>query len=123
MANYEKELRMGIDIKKKKDGENNRVYSKNEKSAKGSRSSVKKSTERDKATNKQRREEDRKMESKRQGNAEYERSSIQREASKKLVDRYVDPYTIEKIVSTNAVRLQLPTSMRIHLVMNVSQIV
>jgi len=52
MANYEKELRMGIDIKKKKDGENNRVYSKNEKSAKKSRSSVKKSTERDKATNK-----------------------------------------------------------------------
>ena len=30
---------------------------------------------------------------------------------------------IEKVVSTNIVKLQLPTSMRIHLVVNVSQIV
>ena len=42
---------------------------------------------------------------------------------RKLVDQYVGPYTIEEIVSTNVVRLQLPTSMRIHLVVNVSQIV
>jgi len=33
------------------------------------------------------------------------------------------PYFINKIVSTNTVKLQLPTSMRIHLVMNISQIV
>jgi len=42
---------------------------------------------------------------------------------KKLVKRYVGPYEIEKIVSTNVVKLQLPSSMRIHLVVNVSQIV
>jgi len=42
---------------------------------------------------------------------------------RKLVDRYVGPYTIEEVVSTNVVKLQLPTSMRIHLVVNVSQIV
>ena len=42
---------------------------------------------------------------------------------KKLVDRYVGPYTIEKVVSTNTVKLQLPISMRIYLVVNVSQIV
>ena len=41
---------------------------------------------------------------------------------RKLVDQYVGPYTIEKVVSTNAVKLQLPTSMRIHLVVNVSRI-
>ena len=29
---------------------------------------------------------------------------------------------IEEVVSTNAVKLQLPTSMRIHLVANISQI-
>jgi len=39
---------------------------------------------------------------------------------RKLVDQYIGPYTIEEIVSTNAVKLQLPTSMRIHLVVNVS---
>ena len=43
--------------------------------------------------------------------------------ARKLVDQYVGPYTIEEVVSTNAVKLQLPTSMRIHLVVNVSRIV
>jgi len=42
---------------------------------------------------------------------------------KKLVDRNVGPYTIEEVVSTNTVKLCLPTSMRIHLVVNVSRIV
>jgi len=42
--------------------------------------------------------------------------------SKKLTERYVGPYVIEKIVSSNAVKLRLPSSMRIHLVVNVSQI-
>jgi len=42
---------------------------------------------------------------------------------KKLVERYVGPYTIEEVVFTNVVKLQLPTSMRIHLVVNISQIV
>ena len=42
---------------------------------------------------------------------------------KKLVDQYMGPYFINKIVSTNTVKLQLPTSIRIHLVMNISQIV
>ena len=39
---------------------------------------------------------------------------------KKLVDWYVGPYTIDEVVSTNVVKLQLPTLMRIHLVVNVS---
>jgi len=42
---------------------------------------------------------------------------------KKLVDQYVSSYFIEKVVSTNAVKLQLSTSMKIHPVMNISQIV
>jgi len=32
-------------------------------------------------------------------------------------------YIIEEIISTIAVKLKLPTTMRIHLVMNVSQVV
>ena len=43
--------------------------------------------------------------------------------SKKLTERYVGPYAIEKVVSSNAVKLRLPSLMRIHLVVNVSQIV
>ena len=42
---------------------------------------------------------------------------------RKLVDQYVGPYIIEEMVSTNTVKLQLPTLIRIHPVVNVSQIV
>ena len=42
---------------------------------------------------------------------------------KKLVDQYAGPYIIDEVVSTNTVKLQLPTSMRIHLVVNISQVV
>ncbi len=40
---------------------------------------------------------------------------------KKLVDQYIGPFN--KIVSINVVKLQLPTLMRIHLVVNFSQVV
>ena len=43
--------------------------------------------------------------------------------AKKLVDWYVDLYIINKVISTNAVKLRLPTSMRIHPVVNVSWVV
>ena len=44
-------------------------------------------------------------------------------STKKLMERYMRPYAIEEIVSLNVVKLRLPSSMRIHLVVNVSQIV
>jgi len=43
--------------------------------------------------------------------------------TKKLMERYVGPYMIEEVVSSNAVKLRLLSSMRIHLVVNISQIV
>ncbi len=43
--------------------------------------------------------------------------------TKKLMERYIGPYIIEEVVSSNAVKLRLPSSMRIHPVVNVSQIV
>ena len=39
---------------------------------------------------------------------------------RKLIERYVGPYTIEEVVSSNAVKLWLPTSIRIYLVVNIS---
>jgi len=39
------------------------------------------------------------------------------------MEKYVGPYMIEEIVSSNVVKLQLPSLMRIHPVVNVSQIV
>ena len=43
--------------------------------------------------------------------------------AKKLVDRYMGLYIIDEMVSTNAVKLQLLTLMRIYLVVNISQVV
>jgi len=42
--------------------------------------------------------------------------------ARKLVDQdqYVGPYIIDKVVSTNAIKLQFPTSMRIYPVVNIS---
>ena len=42
---------------------------------------------------------------------------------RKLTERYMGPYTIEEVVSSNTVKLRLPTLIRIHPVVNVSQIV
>ena len=42
---------------------------------------------------------------------------------KKLTERDVEPYVIEKVVLSNVVKLWLPISMRIHPVVNISQIV
>ena len=42
---------------------------------------------------------------------------------RKLTERYVGLYEIEEVVSSNTVKLQLPTLMRIYPVVNISQIV
>ena len=42
---------------------------------------------------------------------------------KKLVDQYVSLYIINKVISTNMAKLQLPTLMRTHPVANVSWVV
>ena len=41
---------------------------------------------------------------------------------KKLTERHVEPYKIEKVVLKNIVKLKLPASIRIYLVVNVSRI-
>jgi len=42
--------------------------------------------------------------------------------TKKLTERFVGPYKVQKIVSSNAVKLELPSTVKIHLVVNVSRI-
>jgi len=43
--------------------------------------------------------------------------------AKKLIERYVKPYEIEKVISKNAVKLKLLGSIRIYLVVNISRMV
>jgi len=42
--------------------------------------------------------------------------------TEKLTEKFVGPYKIKKIVSSNAVELELPSTVKIHPVVNVSRI-
>jgi len=42
--------------------------------------------------------------------------------SKKLTERFVGPYKVKGIVSSNAIELELPNSIKIHPVVNVSRV-
>ena len=39
-----------------------------------------------------------------------------------MIERFVDPYKIKKIISSNAVELELPSTVKIHSVVNISRI-
>ena len=43
--------------------------------------------------------------------------------TKKLIEKYIGPYKIKKIISENVVELKFPVSLRIYLVVNVNRIV
>jgi len=48
---------------------------------------------------------------------------LMKRAMKKLIEKYIGPYMVKKIISENAVELELLVSLRIHLVVNVKRIV
>jgi len=39
-----------------------------------------------------------------------------------LIERFVGPYRIKKIISSNAVELKLPSTVKIHSIVNISRI-
>jgi len=45
-----------------------------------------------------------------------------RRRTEKLTERFVGPYKVRKIISSNMVKLKLPSTVKIHLVVNVSRI-
>jgi len=45
-----------------------------------------------------------------------------RRKTEKLTERFIGLYKIKKIISSNAVELELPSTVKIHLVINVSRI-
>ena len=48
---------------------------------------------------------------------------LMKRMTKKLMEKFIGPYVVKKIVSENVVELELPASLRIHLVVNVRRIV
>jgi len=47
---------------------------------------------------------------------------MQRRYSEKLTEQFVGPYKVKRIISTNAIELELPSTIKIHPVVNVSRV-
>jgi len=124
MANYGRELRMGGDIRKKGKVESATEFAERMKKV---------HEEAEAALRKTQEEMKRYADRGRKETEEWRKGDwvllstkdlvFKERLSKKLTERYVGLYVIEEVVSSNAVKLRLPSSMRIHLVVNVSRIV
>ena len=117
MANYGKKLRMEGDIRRKGKVERmKKVHEEAETALKKTQEEMKRYADRSRKETEKWEKGDRVLLSTKD-------LVFKERPTKKLIERYVGLYTIEEVVSSNAVKLQLPSSMRIHLVVNVSQIV
>jgi len=124
MANYGKELRMGGDIRKKGKVESatefaermKKVHEEAEAALRKMQEEMKRYADRGRKEMEEWRKEDRVLLSTKD-------LVFKERPSKKLMEWYVGPYTIEEVISSNAVKLRLPSSMRIHPVVNISRIV
>jgi len=124
MANYGKELRMGGDIRKKEKVESatefvermKKIHEEAEAALRKTQEEMKRYADRGRKETEMWKKGDQVLLSTKD-------LVFKERPSKKLMERYVGPYAIEEVVSSNAVKLRLPSSMRIHPVVNVSRIV
>jgi len=124
MANYGRELRMEEDIRKKEKVESatefvekmKKVHEEAGAALKKMQEEMKKYMDRSRKETEDWKKEDRVLLSTKD-------LVFKERPVRKLTERYMGPYAIEEVVSLNAVKLWLPTSMRIHLIVNISQIV
>ena len=124
MANYGKELRMGGDIRKKGKVESATEFvEKMKKVQEEAGAALQKTQEEMKMYADRSRKETEKWKKGDRILLSTKDLVFKERPTKKLMERYVGLYVIEEVVSTNAVKLRLLSSMRIHLVVNVSRIV
>ena len=124
MANYGRELRMGGDIRKKGKVKSamefvermKKVHKKAEAALKKMQEEMKRYVDRSRKETENWKKGDRVLLSTKD-------LVFKERPMKKLIERYVGPYAIEEVVLSNVVKLRLPSLMRIHPVVNVSQIV
>jgi len=124
--NYGKEPRMGFDIRKK---------GKNEKTKEFVREMKEKYKEARVALVKSQKEMKRQADRSRKEVEEYRVGNkilistkdflmeLMKRATKKLMEKFIGSYVVRRIVSKNAVKLELLASLRIHLVVNMRKIV
>ena len=125
-VNYGREPRMGFDIRKKR---------KNEKAEEFAKEMKKRHEEARAALVKAQEEMKRQADRNRKEAEEYRVGDkvlistkdfsieLMKRATKKLTEKFIGPYMVKKIVSENAVKLELPVSLQIYLVVNVRRIV
>ena len=125
-VNYGRELRMGFDIRKK---------GKNEKAEEFVRKIKKRHEEARAALVKSQEEMKRQADRSRKEVEEYRVGDkvlistkdflmeLMKRVTKKLMENFIGPYVVKKIVSENSVELELLTSLRIHPVVNMRRIV
>ena len=124
MANYRRKLRMGGDIRKREKVEKaiefvermKKVQEEAEAALKKAQEDMKRQTDKRRKKSEDWKKGDRVLLSTK--NLVFKERPV-----RKLVERYIGPYRIEEVVLINTVKLQLPISMRIYLVVNISQIV
>ena len=124
MANYGKELKMGGDIRKKGKVENatefiermKKVHEKAEAALRKTQEEMKRYVDRGRKETEVWKKGDQVLLSTKD-------LVFKERPTKKLMERYMRSYVIEKIVSLNVVKLRLPSLIRIHPVVNVSRIV
>ena len=124
MANYGKEVRMGGDIRKKGKVESatefvermKKVHEEVEVALKKTQEEMKRYVDRSRKETEKWKRGDRVLLSTKD-------LVFKERPVNKLMERYIGLYAIEEVVSSNAVKLRLPNSMRIHPVVNVSRIV
>ena len=125
-VNYGRELMMGFDIRKK---------GKNKKAEEFVREIKERYEEARAALVKSQEEMKRQVDKNRKETEEYKvgdkvlistkdfSKKLMKRATKKLMEKFIGPYVVKKIVLENVVELELPALLRIHLVVNVRRIV
>ena len=124
MANYGREMRMVVDIRRKQKIKKAMEFTKRiNKSQEEARAALGNAQKKMKWQADRGRKE---VEEQKKGNKMILSTKdlmFKERLTKKLVDQYASLYIIDRVVSTNAIKLQVPTLMRIHLVVNISQVV
>jgi len=124
MANYDRELKMGADIRKKEKVEKVTEFAERMKKKQEEAEAVLQKVQEE--IKQQADKEKNKTEEWKKGNRiilSMKNLVFREKLARNLVNKYIGLYFINKVVFTNAVKLQLLTLIRIYSVVNISQIV
>ena len=125
-VNYGREPRIGFDIRKKGKNEKAEEFAKEmkEKHEKARAALVKSQEEMKRQADRSRKEvEEYRICDKVLISTKYFSIELMKRTTKKLMEKFIGPYVVKKIVSENVIELELPASLRIHPVVNVRRIV